>query len=137
MLAFRLDANEATTVSRIGDMIVRSDFVRVLSMREEKERIFRFIEAFEQRYGRKPKLEDVEGGFKLQVARDMQMSVGECVIIFAWRLPFASVSSRIWHGKLKRLNDMALRARHLRELATASNHSETAHSRTVEKSDQR
>jgi hypothetical protein len=44
---------------------------------EEKERICRFIKAFEQRYGRKPTLEDAEGDFKVQVARrDMQMSVG-------------------------------------------------------------
>jgi hypothetical protein len=43
---------------------------------EEEELICRFIDAFEQRYGRKPKLEDAEGNFKRDVARDMQMSVG-------------------------------------------------------------
>jgi hypothetical protein len=45
-------------------------------MQETRERIQRFIEAFERVYGRKPKLDDAEGNFKLQVAQDMQMSVG-------------------------------------------------------------
>ena len=40
------------------------------------EHVRRFIETFEQRYGRKPELEDTEGDFKLQVAEDMQMSAG-------------------------------------------------------------
>ena len=40
------------------------------------ERIERFIEAFEKLYGRKPKKEDADGDFKLQVSQDMQMSVG-------------------------------------------------------------
>ena len=62
-------------LSRRYDYLVR--YCSGLKMsEEEKERIFRFIEAFEQRYGRKPTLEDAEGDFKLQVARDMQMSVG-------------------------------------------------------------
>jgi hypothetical protein len=40
------------------------------------ERIHRFIEAFEKLYGRKPKPDDADGDFKIQVARDMQMSIG-------------------------------------------------------------
>ena len=36
----------------------------------------RFIEAFEKLYGRKPKAEGADGDFKIQVAQDMQMSVG-------------------------------------------------------------
>jgi hypothetical protein len=71
-----------SSVIRSYDVFGR-DTIRVLNMPEEKERIYRFIAAFEERYGRKPKLEDAEGDFKLQVARDMQMSVGgawtECV----------------------------------------------------------
>jgi len=47
-----------------------------LEMQETKERVQRFIEAFERVYGRKPKQDDAEGNFKLQVAQDMQMSVG-------------------------------------------------------------
>ena len=40
------------------------------------ERVHRFIEAFEKLYGRKPRPEDAEGTFTIQVAQDMQMSVG-------------------------------------------------------------
>jgi hypothetical protein len=64
-----------SSVIRSYDVVGR-DTIRVLNMPEEKERIYRFIVAFEERYGRKPKVEDAEGDFKLQVARDMQMSVG-------------------------------------------------------------
>ena len=42
----------------------------------EARRIHRFIAAFEELYGRKPKPEDAEGDFKMRVAEDMQMSVG-------------------------------------------------------------
>jgi hypothetical protein len=49
--------------------------VRV-EMQNNTERIDRFIEAFEKLYGRKPKAEDADGDFKIQVAQDMQMSVG-------------------------------------------------------------
>jgi len=45
-------------------------------MQETTDRVQRFIEAFEILYGRKPEREDAEGDFKVQVARDMQMSVG-------------------------------------------------------------
>jgi hypothetical protein len=45
-------------------------------MREETDRVQRFIEAFEKLYGRKPKPEDAEGNFTIRVAQDMQMSVG-------------------------------------------------------------
>ena len=45
-------------------------------MQRNTERVHRFIEAFEKLYGRKPKSEDAEGDFKIQVAQDMQMSVG-------------------------------------------------------------
>ena len=46
------------------------------TMQENAQRIYRFIEAFEKLYGRKPKAEDADGDFKTQVAQDMQMSVG-------------------------------------------------------------
>ena len=45
-------------------------------MQKDRERLRRFIEAFESIYGRKPKPGDAEGDFKIQVAQDMQMSVG-------------------------------------------------------------
>jgi len=45
-------------------------------MQENTQRVDRFIEAFEKLYGRKPKPEDAEGNFKVQVAQDMQISVG-------------------------------------------------------------
>lgn len=45
-------------------------------MQKDRERIRRFIEAFEKLYGRKPTAGDAEGDFKIQVAQDMQMSVG-------------------------------------------------------------
>ncbi len=47
-----------------------------MEIQDNKERIDRFIEAFEKLYGRKPNAEDADGDFKIQVARDMQMSVG-------------------------------------------------------------
>jgi hypothetical protein len=47
-----------------------------LEMGPDKDRIRRFIESFEKIYKRRPTLEDVEGDFKLQVAQDMNMSVG-------------------------------------------------------------
>ncbi len=47
-----------------------------MQMQNNTERIDRFIEAFEKLYGRKPKAEDADGDFKIQVAQDMQMSVG-------------------------------------------------------------
>ena len=45
-------------------------------MREEADRVHRFIEAFEKLYGRKPRPEDAEGNFTIQVAQDIEMSVG-------------------------------------------------------------
>jgi hypothetical protein len=45
-------------------------------MQNNTERVDRFIKAFEKLYGRKPKAEDADGDFKIQVAQDMQMSVG-------------------------------------------------------------
>jgi hypothetical protein len=45
-------------------------------MQENSERIQRFIEAFERLYGRKPRPEDAVGVFMVQVAQEMQMSVG-------------------------------------------------------------
>ena len=42
----------------------------------DSDRVHRFVEAFEGRYGRKPRLEDAEGSFVTKVAQDMQMSVG-------------------------------------------------------------
>ncbi len=47
-----------------------------MEMQNDTERVDRFIEAFERLYGRKPKAEDADGHFKIQVAQDMQMSVG-------------------------------------------------------------
>ena len=35
-----------------------------------------FIEAFEKLYGTKPKAEGADGDFKIQIAQDMQMSIG-------------------------------------------------------------
>jgi hypothetical protein len=45
-------------------------------MQNDTERVDRFIEAIEKLSGRKPKAEDAEGDFKIQIAQDMQMSVG-------------------------------------------------------------
>lgn len=45
-------------------------------METDRDRVCRFIKAFENIYGRKPKLEDAEGNFKRQVAQDMHISVG-------------------------------------------------------------
>ena len=53
----------------------RSGYIQV-GTQENSERIHRFVEAFEKRYGRKPRPEDSEGNFPIQVAEDMQMSVG-------------------------------------------------------------
>jgi hypothetical protein len=47
-----------------------------VEMQDNRERVDRFIEAFEKLYGRKPHAEDADGDFKIQVAQDMQMSVG-------------------------------------------------------------
>ena len=47
-----------------------------LKWNQTRNEFCRFIQAFESIYKRKPTLEDAEGDFKLQVARDMQMSVG-------------------------------------------------------------
>jgi hypothetical protein len=43
---------------------------------QEADRVHRFIEAFEKLYGRKPRPQDAEGDFTIQVAEDMKMSVG-------------------------------------------------------------
>lgn len=45
-------------------------------MQEDRERIYRFIQAFETLYGRKPAPEDADGDFKIRVAQEMQMSIG-------------------------------------------------------------
>ena len=45
-------------------------------MPEEADRVPRFIEAFEKLYGRKPRPEDANGNFTVQVAQDVEMSVG-------------------------------------------------------------
>ena len=47
-----------------------------MEMHTDAGRVHRFIEAFENLYGRKPKPEDADGDFKIQVAQDMRMSVG-------------------------------------------------------------
>jgi hypothetical protein len=48
----------------------------LVEMQDDMERVDRFIETFEKLYGRKPNAEDADGDFKIQVAQDMQMSVG-------------------------------------------------------------
>ena len=45
-------------------------------MQEDRQRVYRFIQAFESLYGRKPTHEDAEGNFKIRVAQEMQMSIG-------------------------------------------------------------
>jgi len=45
-------------------------------MESDRERVRRFIEAFEDTYKRKPRVEDAEGDFMRKVAQDMHMSVG-------------------------------------------------------------
>ena len=45
-------------------------------MQEETQRVYRFIQAFERLYGRKPTPEDAEGDFKIRVAQEMEMSIG-------------------------------------------------------------
>jgi len=57
-------------------MIIRPQAKVLVEMQEEAERVHRFIEAFEKLYGRKPRPEDAEGNFTVQVAQDMEMSVG-------------------------------------------------------------
>jgi hypothetical protein len=47
-----------------------------VEIQNDMERIDRFIVAFEKLYGRKPKAEDADGDFKIQVAQDMRMSLG-------------------------------------------------------------
>ena len=47
-----------------------------MGTQKNSERVNRFIEAFEKLYGRKPRPEDAEGNFTIQVAQDMEMSVG-------------------------------------------------------------
>ena len=47
-----------------------------MEMQGEPDRVQRFIEAFEKLYGRKPGPKDAEGNFTIQVAQDMEMSVG-------------------------------------------------------------
>ena len=45
-------------------------------MQQQANRVQRFIVAFEKQYGRKPRPEDSEENFTMQVAQDMEMSVG-------------------------------------------------------------
>ncbi len=47
-----------------------------MEMQNDTERVDRFITAFEKLYGRKPKADDADDDFKIQVAQNMQMSVG-------------------------------------------------------------
>ena len=57
-------------------MLIRAQGWVLVEMQEEPERVHRFIEAFEKLYGRKPRPKDAEGNFTIQVAQDMEMSVG-------------------------------------------------------------
>lgn len=47
-----------------------------VELQKDLDRVHRFIQAFEELYGRKPTSEDAEGNFAIQVAQDMEMSVG-------------------------------------------------------------
>ena len=47
-----------------------------LKMREETQRVHRFIEDFESLYGRKPLPGDADSDFRIRVAIEMEMSVG-------------------------------------------------------------
>ena len=47
-----------------------------MELQKDSDRVHRFIQAFEKLYGRKPTPEDAEGNFVIQVAQDMEMSVG-------------------------------------------------------------
>ena len=47
-----------------------------MGTQKNSERVNRFIEAFEKLYGRKPRPEDTERSFMLQVSHDLEMSVG-------------------------------------------------------------
>jgi len=60
---------------RYDYFLAEGGHVRV-EMQKDTERFHRFIEAFERFYERKPRLEDADGDFEIQVAQDMQMSVG-------------------------------------------------------------
>ena len=57
-------------------MLIRAQGGVLVEMQEEPDRVHRFIEAFEKLYGRKPRPKDAEGNFTIQVAQDMEMSVG-------------------------------------------------------------
>ena len=48
----------------------------LVELQKDSDRVHRFIAAFERLYGRKPRVEDVKGNFTVQVAQDMEMSVG-------------------------------------------------------------
>jgi len=60
---------------RYDYFLAEGGHVRV-EMQNNTERIDRLIEAFEKLYGIKPQAEDADGDFKIQVAQDMQMSLG-------------------------------------------------------------
>jgi len=47
-----------------------------VELQKDSDRVHRFIAAFERLYGRKPRPEDAQGNFTVQVAQDMEMSVG-------------------------------------------------------------
>ena len=47
-----------------------------MELQKDSDRVRRFITAFEMLYGRKPRPEDAAGNFTVQVAEDMEMSVG-------------------------------------------------------------
>jgi hypothetical protein len=47
-----------------------------VELQREIDRVHRFVAAFEKLYGRKPRPEDATGNFTVQVAQDMEMSVG-------------------------------------------------------------
>jgi hypothetical protein len=57
-------------------MIIRAQGGVLVEMQEEPDRVDRYIEAFEKLYGRKPRPKDADGNFAIQVAQDMEMSVG-------------------------------------------------------------
>ena len=70
-----LEKPRESSKRRYDYFLAEGGHVRV-EMQNNMGRIDRFIEAFEKLYGRKPKAEDADSDFTVQVAQDMQMSVG-------------------------------------------------------------
>jgi hypothetical protein len=50
------------------------------------ERVYRFIDAFQRLYGRKPQPDDAASDFAAQVARDLQMNVAGARYYLRWAI---------------------------------------------------